>query len=119
MTDGKVDLQKEEAIDFKDYAASLEEDLERSEATIALLEKKVREFQMSGWNEQRAVKLRRLETFYHAFKQTMSTVTLSTIYDKDKASETLNRLRELADQELKYLPENPWHDESFKKTSET
>lgn len=81
-----------------------EEELGRCEERIAYLESQVEKFRQSGWNEQRAVKLRRLETFYNRFSN------LITRAGSQPPLVVINDLVKLATTELKYMPEMKWDD---------
>lgn len=86
------------------HAIDLEDTVDSLEGDVARLESKIHQFENTGWNEARAVKLRRLETFYNMFTNAM-------VGAKNKAPlQVVTQLNDLAKRELSHLPENPWHD---------
>jgi len=95
------------------YASNLEMELDIAKGKAALLQSKIDEFSTLGWNEARAVKLRRLETFYARFVNIMDGSSTHA------PVEVMIRLKDLASSELKHLPENPWNDISPSKESKT
>lgn len=95
--------------EYLDRINTLEEQLARAHRTISSLEAKLEEFKKMGWNKARGVKLRRLETFYSRFSNAMAQEGIND-------AEMISRLKAMANQELKYLPENPWNDSETSKT---
>lgn len=85
------------------YAADLVRQLreaafvkDRLEFSIYKLEKQLKEMTDAGWNEGRAVKLRRLESVFSQFTNVLHAAYLSPI-------DVINTLRKTWDTELKYV----------------
>lgn len=109
MVDEKV---AEQEIDYKETCERLQELLDeavdhisRLDKEITFLQSSISKFKATGWNEERAVKLRRLETFYSRFHAIMNLVI-----SKGLSMDIVHRLNDLAKEELAYLPERPWDD---------
>lgn len=93
--------------ELEERVEELEKELSRKEYEINRLNDRISVFQHSGWNPERAVKLRRLEAFHSRFVNLMA----QKATDLDPQSVML-LLRNLAVQELRFLPEAEWKDVS-------